>query len=60
MGFFSNLVSSAVKVALSPIAIATDVVKVPLGIEPDTTKDLLKSAKDDAEEAMEDLAEGDL
>lgn len=60
MGFLTNIFSSAVKVALTPVAVAVDVVKVIKQEEPDTTKDLLKSAKDDAEDAMDNLCgEGD-
>jgi hypothetical protein len=60
MGFLTNMFSAAVKVALTPVAVASDVVKTAVGVEPDTTKGLLKMAKDDAEEAMDDLCgEGD-
>lgn len=60
MGFLTNMISSVVKVALTPVGIVKDVAKVTVGIEPDSTKDLLKSAKDDAEEAMDNLCgEGD-
>lgn len=60
MGFLTNMFSSVVKVALTPVAVVKDVAKVAVGVEPDSTKDLLKSAKDDAEEAMDNLCgEGD-
>ena len=55
MGFLTNMFSSAVKVALTPVAIAADVVKVATGNEPNTTKDVLKSAVEDAEDGMDDL-----
>ena len=54
MGFFSNIISATVKVALTPVAIAADVVKVATGQEADTTKDLLRSAGKDAENAIDD------
>jgi hypothetical protein len=60
MGFLTNMFSSLVKVALTPVAVAVDAAKVVVSAEPDTTKGLLKSAKDDAEEAMDELCgEGD-
>lgn len=55
MGFFSDIISATVKVALTPVAVATDAVKVVVGAEPDTTKDLLKSAGKDAEHAMDSI-----
>jgi len=55
MGFLTNMFSSVVKVAITPVAIAVDVVKVATGNEPNTTKDVLKSAVSDAEEGMDDL-----
>lgn len=54
MGFFSNLTSAIVKVALTPIAVVADAVNVATGQEANTTKDLLKSAGKDAEQAMDD------
>lgn len=60
MGFFSEITSSIVKVALTPIAVVKDVVNVATGEEADATKELLQSAKDDASEAVDDLADGDL
>jgi hypothetical protein len=60
MGFFSNLISATVKVALSPVAIVKDVVNVATGEDATATKDLLQSAKDDASDSMSDLADGDL
>lgn len=60
MGFLTNVFSSVVKVALTPVAVATDAVKVVAGAEPNTTKDVLKSAAEDVEDAMDDLCgEGD-
>lgn len=60
MGFLSNMFSAAVKTALTPIAVAKDVVNVVTGEEADTTKELLESASDDVEEATEDLADGEI
>ena len=54
MGFFSNIISATVKVVLTPIAIVADAVKVATGQEADTTKDLLRSAGKDAENAIDD------
>ncbi len=47
MGFFSDITSSIVKISLTPLAIVCDGVKVVIGEEPNTTKDLLNSAGDD-------------
>lgn len=60
MGFFSNLLSATVKVALAPVAVAKDVVNVATGEEADSTKKLLQSAGDDVEEATDNLADGEL
>lgn len=59
MGFFGNIFSAAVKTVLTPVAVATDVIKVVKEEEPNTTKNLLKSVKEDIEEAGDDLAEGE-
>lgn len=50
------MLSSVTKVAITPVAVATDAVKVAVGVEPNTTKDLLKSVAKDVEEAADDLA----
>lgn len=42
MGFFSNIISATVKVALTPVSVVVDAVNVVTGNEPDTTKDLLR------------------
>ncbi len=60
MGFLSNLVSSAVKATLTPIAVVKDAVDVATGEEPTTTKDLIQSAVQDMAEAADDLGDGDL
>lgn len=54
MGFFSNLVSGVVKVALTPVAVVADAVTVATGGDPDNTKDLLSSAGNDFEDALDD------
>ena len=58
MGFFSNIISSVVKVALTPIAVVADAVAIVKGDEPDNTKELLKSAGEDVEEAIDDACGG--
>ena len=60
MGFFSNMVSATVKMALTPIAVVKDSVNVVTGDEPDTTKELLESAYDDVEEGFDDLSDGEI
>lgn len=60
MGFFSNIIGAAVKVAVTPIAVVKDVVNAATGDEVDATKKLIESAAEDAEQAKEDLADGDL
>jgi len=58
MGFFSSIISSAVKVAISPVAVVADVVKVATGNEADTTKNLLESAGEDVSDAIDDITGG--
>ena len=58
MSFFGNVFSAVVKTALTPIAVAKDVVNVAVGIEADATKKHLKSVGEDLEDAGDDLAEG--
>lgn len=53
MGFFSDIISATVKTALTPLAVAKDAVDVVIGEEPKNTKDLLKSAGKDLENAMD-------
>lgn len=60
MGFFSNIVSATVKVALTPVAVVKDVANIATGETPDATKELLESASDDVGKATDDLAEGDV
>ena len=60
MGFFSNIISATVKTALTPVAIVKDVVNVVTGDDADATKKLLSSAKEDAEDAFDDLGDAEL
>ena len=60
MGFFSNIISATVKTALTPVAVVKDVVNVVTGDEADATKKLLSSAKEDAEDAFDDLGDAEL
>lgn len=60
MGFLGSLISGTIKVALTPIAIVTDVIEVVNDNEPDTTQNLLKSALDDIETSVDDLTKGDI
>ena len=60
MGFFSNIIGSVVKVALTPVAVVKDVVNIATGEDADATKELLESAKEDAGEAINDLCDGEL
>ena len=52
MGFIGNIISSVVKVALTPVAVVADAVKVVSGEEADTTKNLIESAGDDISDAF--------
>lgn len=55
MGFFGSIISAAVKTALTPVAIVKDVVNVATGEKPTATKDLINSATDDVEDAIDDM-----
>ena len=59
MGFLTNVLSATIKTALTPIAVAKDVVNIATGEEVNSTKSLLESAKDDAEEGFEDIGDGE-
>lgn len=54
MGFFSNIISATIKTALTPVAIVKDAASIAIGEEPEATKDLLKSAGEDLEDAIDD------
>lgn len=58
MGFFSNILSATIKTALTPIAIIKDVVDIAKGEEADNTKNLLKSAGEDFDEAIDEISGG--
>ena len=60
MGLFglTSLLSSAVKVALTPVAVVKDVVNVAVGEEPNATKENLESAVRDAEDALDEATGG--
>ena len=60
MGFFSNIISATVKTVLTPVSIVKDVVNVATGDDADATKNLLSSAKKDAEDAFDDLGDAEL
>lgn len=51
MGFLTNIISATFKVALSPVAVLKDAADIVQGEEPETTKNLLKSAAKDASRA---------
>ena len=56
-GAIGNLVSGAVKIAVTPIAASIDVVTIATGNEADNTKKLLKSAGEDLAEAGDEITE---
>ena len=55
MGFFSELISATVKTALTPVAVVKDVVNIATGQEAEATKELLQSAGEDLENAMDSI-----
>lgn len=54
-GFIADIASAGVKVALTPVAIVKDVVNVATGQEVDATKELISSAGDDLEKAVDEV-----
>ena len=56
MGFFDNIVSATIKTALTPVAVVKDVVNVATGQEADATKELVKSAIEDATDALDSIS----
>jgi hypothetical protein len=58
MGFFSSIVSATIKTALTPLAVVKDAVNVATGQEADATKNLLSSAGEDLEDAVDDATGG--
>lgn len=59
MGFLTNILSSAAKVVLTPVAVIKDTVNIVQGEEPNSTKDLLESASDDLKDSLDDLGDGE-
>lgn len=55
MGFLSGLVGAVVKTAVSPIAVAKDVVNAVTGEEVDSSKKAIDSIVDDIEEALDEI-----
>lgn len=49
--FISDVASATVKIALTPIAVVKDTIDVVTGQEPEATKELIKSAGNDLEDA---------
>lgn len=60
MGFFSEILGSVVKVALTPVAIVKDVVNVANGNEINATTNLLQDAVDGVVNSLDNLVEGEL
>ena len=58
MGFFSDIISATVKVALTPIAVIKDVANIATGEEASATKDLLQSAGEDLSDAFDEATGG--
>lgn len=58
MGFLSNILSATVKTVLTPVAIVKDAVDIVKGEEPNSTKELLQSAGDDFDDAIDDISGG--
>jgi hypothetical protein len=53
--FVSDVVSASVKVVLTPVAVVKDAASVVVGLEPDATKELLKSAGEDLSDAADEI-----
>ena len=60
MGFLSGMFSATIKTVLTPVAIVKDVVNIAIDEDVDATKNLLSSAVDDAEDALDDLGDGEM
>ena len=54
-GFIGEVVSAAVKVAVTPLAVVDDAISVVTGSEPNTTKKLIKSAGKDLEKGVDEI-----
>lgn len=60
MGLFdalTSLASATVKTALTPVAIVKDAANIITGEEANSTKDLLKSAVNDAADAVDEIVD---
>ena len=58
MGLFdilTNITSAVVKTALTPVAVVKDTVNIVTGEEPKATKDLLESASEDVQDAIDEI-----
>lgn len=55
MGFLTNLISSTVKTALTPVAVVKDALDVASGKEAENTKKILESASKDLKKAGDTL-----
>ena len=55
MGFLSDIISATVKTALTPLAIVKDVANIATGKEANTTKELLESAGEDFDDAIDSI-----
>jgi hypothetical protein len=60
MGFFRKIIVAGIKTTLTPVAVLKDAVNVATGEEPNATKKLIESASEDANEAFDDLGDGEL
>jgi len=54
-GFLGGVASATIKVACTPIAVASDVVTLVTDNEPDATMQLLNSAGDDLEGLVDEI-----
>ncbi len=59
MGFLTEMLSSVVKITLTPIAIVKDAANVVTGKEVDATKALIQSASEDVMDAVDNLCDGE-
>ena len=55
LDFAGKVVGAAVKTAVSPIAITKDVVSIAAGVDSNSTKKLLASAKNDVVDAVDEI-----
>ena len=57
MGFFSNLIGSAIDIALTPVAVIKDVVNVVTGSETNATTNQIEKAGNKLSDAIDDIYE---